>query len=80
MTMRDWITKLDELLRISGREVLDHAGTVSAKAAEAKAEREHSRYRALEDARPHAIDAEFEKVARQLQKPAPARTKKRGKT
>ncbi len=80
MTMRDWITKLDELLRISGREVLDHAGTVSAEAAEAKAEREYSRYRAQEDARPHAIDAEFEKVAKQLQKPAPARTKKRGKT
>lgn len=79
MTMRDWITKLDELLRISGREVLDHAGTVSAKAAEAKAEREYSCYRALEDARPYAIDAEFEKVAKQLQKPAPVRTKTPGK-
>jgi hypothetical protein len=80
MTMRDWITKLDELLMISGRELFDHAGTVSAKAVDAKAEREYARYRALEEARPHAIDAEFEKVARQLQKPAPARAKNPGKT
>lgn len=80
MTMRDWIAKLDELLRISGRELLGHAGTVSAEAAKAKADREYARYRALQDAQPRAIDVEFEKVAKQLQKPAPARAKKRGKT
>lgn len=79
MTMRDWITKLDDLLRISGRDVLDHAGKVSAEAAKAKAEREYARYRALQDAQPRAIDAEFEKVTKQLQKPAPVRAKKRGK-
>lgn len=28
MTMRDWITKLDEFLKISGRELLDHAGKI----------------------------------------------------
>lgn len=80
MTMRDWIAKLDELLRISGRDLLSNAGTVSAEAAKAKADREYARYRALQDAQPRAIDAEFEKAARQLQKPAPARAKKRGKT
>lgn len=80
MTMRDWIMKLDELLRISGRNLLGNAGTVSAEAAKAKAEREYARYRALQDVQPRAIDAEFEKVAKQLQKPAPARAKKRGKT
>ena len=26
MTMRNWIEKLDEFLKISGRELLDHAG------------------------------------------------------
>jgi hypothetical protein len=80
MTMRDWIAKLDELLRVSGRDLLDHAGKVPADAARAKAEREYDRYRALQDAEPRAIDAEFEKVAKQLQKPVPARAKKRGKT
>jgi len=69
MTMRDWITKLDEFLKISGRDLLDHAGTVSAEEAKAKAEREYARYHALMDAQPRTIDAEFEKVAKQLQKP-----------
>lgn len=36
MTMQDWITKLDEFLRISGRELLDHAGKISAESAKAK--------------------------------------------
>ena len=29
MTMRDWITKLDEFLKVSGRQLLEHAGTVT---------------------------------------------------
>lgn len=73
MTMQDWITKLDEFLKVSGRALLDHAGTVSAEAARAKAEREYDRYHALEDAKPRAIDAAFEQVAKQLKKPAPMR-------
>ena len=31
MTMRDWVAKLDDFLKISDRELLDHAGKVSAK-------------------------------------------------
>lgn len=73
MTMQDWITKLDEFLKVSGRQLLDHAGTVSAEAARSKAEREYDRYHALEDAKPRAIDAAFEQVAKQLKKPAPMR-------
>lgn len=76
MTMRDWITKLDEFLKISGRELLDHAGHVSAETARAKSQREYARYRELQDAKPRAIDAEFEKVAKQLHKPAPGRAVK----
>jgi hypothetical protein len=66
MTMRDWITKLDEFLKISGRKLLDHAGTISAEAARAKAELEFARYRALLDLQPRAVDAEFEKAAKAL--------------
>lgn len=68
MTMRDWITKLDEFLKISGRKLLDHAGTISAEAARAKAELEYARYRALQDSQPRAVDAEFEKAAKALKK------------
>ncbi len=75
MTMRDWISKLDEFLKASGRKLLDHAGTISAEAAKAKAEREYERYHAGEDAKPRAIDAAFERVAKQLVKPAPPRRK-----
>jgi len=77
MTMQDWIDKLDEFLKASGRALLDHAGKVSAEAARAKAEREYERYQASLDAQPRVIDAEFEKVAKQLEKPAPKSAKKR---
>ncbi|MFC7336129.1 virulence RhuM family protein [Haloferula chungangensis] len=66
MSMQDWVTKLDEFLKISGRELLDHAGKISAPDAKAKAEREYQHYRKLLDARPQRIDAEFEKTAKEL--------------
>lgn len=76
MTMQEWITKLDEFLKISGRELLDHAGTVSAQTAKTKAELEYARYRALLDAQPRRIDAEFEQAAKALkQLPRPKKTK-----
>ncbi|MDZ4755659.1 MAG: virulence RhuM family protein [Phycisphaerae bacterium] len=37
MTMKDWITKLDEFLSVSGRELLDHSGKISADRAKTKA-------------------------------------------
>ena len=78
MTMRDWITKLDDFLKASGRELLDHAGKVSAEAAKAKAEGEYERYRVLADAQPRAVDADFEKAVKELKKlPAPGRKKKK---
>lgn len=78
MTMQDWVTKLDEFLKVSGRKLLDHAGKISAETAKAKAELEYTRYHASQDARPRAVDADFEKVARQLQKPpTPKRQKPR---
>lgn len=68
MTMQDWVAKLDEFLKASGRNLLEHAGKVSADEAKEKAEREYAHYRALQDQQPRAIDAEFEKVAKQLKR------------
>jgi len=77
MTMQDWITKLDEFLKISGRKLLDHAGKISAESAKAKAELEYARYRALLDAQPQRVDAEFEKAAKELKKlPRPKKPQK----
>ena len=76
MTMRNWIEKLDEFLKISGRELLDHAGKISAETARLKAEMEYDRYRTLTDAQPRPVDTDFEQVAKQLQQmPKPKRLK-----
>jgi hypothetical protein len=76
MAMRDWITKLDDFLKISGRELLDHAGKISADTAKAKAELEYARYRALLDSAPRPVDADFERAAKQIQKlPRPKKPK-----
>lgn len=76
MTMRNWIEKLDEFLRISGRELLDHAGKISAEMARAKAEGEYDRYRVLADALPRPVDIDFEQAAKQIQKlPRPKKPK-----
>ena len=78
MTMRDWITKLDEFLKISGRALLDHAGKISAETAKAKAELEYERYHALVDAQPRPVDADFEAVVKELKKlPTSGRKKKK---
>jgi hypothetical protein len=74
--MGDWITKLDEFLKISGRELLDHAGKISAEMARAKAELEYNRYHAFLDAQPRGIDGDFEEAARKLPKVARSRNSK----
>lgn len=77
MTMRDWIAKLDDFLKASGRELLDHAGKISTKAAKQKAELEYERYRVLLNAQPRAVDVAFEAAVKELKKlPAPNRKTK----
>jgi len=69
MTMRDWVEKLDDFLKLSDRELLHHAGNITAEAAKAKAESEYDRYRALMDAQPRPVDADFEQAVKQLLPP-----------
>jgi hypothetical protein len=49
MKMADWITKLDEFLKISERGLLKDAGRVSAEQAAAKAQQEFEKYRKEQD-------------------------------
>ena len=78
MTMRDWITKLDEFLKLSEHELLDHSGKISAEQAKLKAEMEYDRYRALLDSQPRAVDLDFDKAVKELKNlPAPRRKKKK---
>lgn len=76
MTMRDWIAKLDDFLKLSGRELLRHAGAVSAEQARAKAELEYDLYRSSLDAQRRSVDQHFEQSVKQLQK-LPARRKRK---
>ena len=77
MTMRDWITKLDEFLKISGRKLLDHAGKISHEAAVKKAELEFSKFRALEEAKPSPVEKDFEATVKKLKQLKPAKGKKK---
>jgi len=79
MTMRDWIAKLDEFLKLSDRGLLDHAGKISAETAQAKAELEYNRYRAALDAQPRPVDAAFEAAVRKLPSLPPSTKSKRAK-
>lgn len=68
MTMQDWLVKLDEFLKISGRELLDNAGSISMERAKAKAEQEYQKYRKLLDSQPTPIEMELEKAGKELKK------------
>ena len=45
MYMKDWIQKLDDFLKLSGKELLNHTGSVSAEVAKLKANEEYDKFR-----------------------------------
>lgn len=49
MTMKDWATRLDGFLQLTGREILQNAGKVSKKDAMLFAESEFEKYRLIQD-------------------------------
>ena len=63
MAMRDWVSKLDDFLKLSGRAVLEHAGSVSSESAKIKAEAEYVQFRKQLDALPQPVDVAFEALA-----------------
>jgi hypothetical protein len=73
MTMRDWIAKLDDFLKLSAHELLNHAGKITAEAAREKAELEYQRYRRLLDAQPRPVDLDFEKAVATLNQSSKAK-------
>jgi hypothetical protein len=78
MYMRDWIAKLDDFLRLSGREILKHAGKISHEQAERKAELEFEKYHRAQLAEPSQVEKDFEAAVKELKKlPASSRKKKK---
>ena len=72
MYMKDWIQKLDDFLKLSGKELLNHAGTISAEVAKLKADTEYDKFKTrslerLSQVEIHFIE-NFEKERKKLKK------------
>ncbi len=79
MYMRDWIAKLDDFLKMSGREILTHAGKISHEEAVKKAELEFERYRTLHANEPSQVEKDFEEAIKKLPVPKPSKPAKKKK-
>ncbi|CAN5907445.1 RhuM family protein [soil metagenome] len=66
MTMQDWITKLEGFLSLNDREILTHAGKVSAEIAKTHAEVEFTAFRTQEDS---LLESDFDLAVKQLPPP-----------
>lgn len=65
MTMEDWATKLDSYLQLTGRGVLQNAGSVSRKDAIRHAESEFEKYRIVQD---RLYESDFDKLVEETEK------------
>lgn len=59
MHMQDWISKLDDFLKLSEREILTHAGRITHKAAAAKADAEFDKFHAQQLEQPSQAEKDF---------------------
>lgn len=78
MTMRSWIEKLDDFLKLSGRDILTHAGKISHDTAMLKAHEEYEKFRQTRLEEPSEVEKHFieaEKEVKQIE----ASTKRKGK-
>ncbi|MGI0492935.1 virulence RhuM family protein [Alkalinema pantanalense CENA528] len=66
MHMSDWIAKLDDFLKLSDREILTHAGKISAEVAKLRAEGEYEKFHTAQLAKPQPVDREFGKAIGQI--------------
>jgi len=69
MYMEDWIDKLDDFLKLSGRELLTHAGTISHEKAIERAQLEYEKHRAIRINWPSPVEKHFEQAVKKLPRP-----------
>lgn len=70
MYMKDWITKLDDFLRLSDRDILTNAGKISHKMANDRANAEFDKFKAKQIDAPSAVEKDFEKSLKKLESAA----------
>lgn len=68
MHMADWISKLDDFLRLSDREILTHAGKISHDSAKEKAEAEFAQFKQQQRNLPQPVDQHFAESLDELKK------------
>lgn len=68
MYMADWVTKLDDFLKLSGREILTHAGRISHDEAMQKAHAEYERFRQQQLKEPSRAELDFLDVVKAIAK------------
>jgi hypothetical protein len=68
MYMRDWVTKLDDFLRISEREILTHAGRISHAEAVRHAEVEYGKWKQRQLEEPSRVEKDFAEAVAKLKK------------
>jgi len=66
MYMRGWIAKLDDFLRISERDILTHAGTISHEQAIEKARLEYEKFRQSISDEPSPVEQHFVKAVKEV--------------
>ncbi len=66
MHMRDWISKLDDFLKLSDREILTHAGAVSHEQALDKAREEYEKFRREYLNDPSPVEGHFLEAVKEL--------------
>jgi hypothetical protein len=69
--MSDWIAKLDDFLKLSGRKLLTHAGNISHKQALTRAQLEYEKHHTMQINLPSSVETDFEQAIKQLLKPEP---------
>jgi hypothetical protein len=68
MYMGDWIAKLDDFLKLSGRELLTHAGAISHEQAVERAQIEYEKHRVLQINQPSPVEKHFDQAVKKLPK------------
>jgi len=79
MTMQGWITKLDDFLRLGDRDILTHAGRISADVAKNKAQAEYEKWHDRQLEQPSAVERHFIEATQAAKQIAAMRPKPKSK-
>lgn len=76
MYMKDWVERLDMFLKMTGRELLDHAGKISHEQAYKRAQIEYEKYKRKQLSLPTEVEKHFVEAERELKKLADKKGKR----